>query len=123
MENSGAAEAFGPVYSLPAVMELLGLAEPEVADLVWTDCLIALPVEDSLLFPVFQFEGHEVRQDVVEVARILIKASDVFSAAQWLHSKIVSAPNPDRLRAHELLKTDAEAVRRAALETAARWSA
>lgn len=121
MENSSA--AFGPVYSLQAVMKLLDLTEAEVADLVWTNDLLALPVEDSFLFPAFQFEGHEVRQDVLEVARILIQASDVFTAAQWLNSKIVSAPNPGRLRAHELLKTDPEAVRQAALETAARWSA
>lgn len=123
MENFAAGEAFGPVYPLDAVMKLLRLTEAEVADLVWTDRLLALPVEDSLLFPVFQFKGHEIRQEVIEVARILSKASDAFSAAQWLHSKLVSAPNPDRLRAHELIKTDPVAVRQAALETAARWSA
>lgn len=122
-EIASAGEAFGSVYSLSAVMKLLGLSEAEVGDLVWTDDLLALPVEDSLLFPSFQFEGHEIRQDIIEVAQILSKASDVFSAAQWLHSKIVSAPNPGRLRAFELLKTDSEAVRQAALETADRWSA
>jgi len=123
MENLAAGEAFGPVYSLTAVMKLLALTEAEVADLVWTDRLLALPVEDDLLFPTFQFEGHEIRQDVINVARTLTKASDVFSAAQWLHAKIASVPNPSRLRAHELLKADPAAVRQAALETTARWSA
>ena len=117
------ADLYGPVYSQAAVVKLLSLGEAEVADLVRTGSLLALPVEDTHLFPVFQFEGHEIRQEVIEVARTLSKASDVFSAAQWLHARLASVPNADLLRAHELLKTDPDTVRQAALETAARWSA
>lgn len=83
--------------------------------------LLALPVDGTTLFPIFQFEGKTVRAEMIEVAKILTQPVGSFTATAWLHAPAVMAGNAE-LTNEAFLRTDPEAVRSAAKEMAKRWA-
>lgn len=115
-------KAVGPVYSLTAMEELLGLSITEVTAMAETGELLALPVQNNLLFSIFQFDGQEVRHDIIDIAKILTEAADPFTAAAWLHAPAVMAGNGETSN-EEFMRTNPVVVRAAAQDMAARWAA
>lgn len=78
------AELIGPVYSTKALMKMWGMTRAGVSKRVSDGKLLALKVEGENLFPLFQFSGDEIRDDVLALARILRPEVDPFTIAQWL---------------------------------------
>jgi hypothetical protein len=113
MTESEMAKRVGPVYSRQALAKM-GIA-PEATE------LLTLIVQDQDLYPVFQFEGHSVRRDVIDIVRILAEAADPWTIAVWLRTPMVR--DPDRRTFLELLDAgEVSVVATQARDAASRWS-
>lgn len=112
----------GPLYHAQAVEALLALSSKELLRRVSAGELLALQVEGEYLFPVFQFRGAVVREEVVAVVSVLRSVVDPFSIAQWLGS-----PQSDLLGGRTPLQGlesgDRALVLAAARRAATQWSA
>ena len=86
------ADLVGPVYSTRALERMWGVSRAAISKRATTGTLFALKVEGMNVFPLFQFDGHEVRKDVVEITREMARAGiDPFTIAAWMRT-----PLPDR---------------------------
>lgn len=83
--------------------------------------LFALHVQGKSLFPVFQFDGRQVRKDVLHIVGILRTSADPFTIAQWLCTPLVEAE--DRTPLGLLDAGEGPLVEKLAKRNAARWSA
>src|SRR5699024_10597236 len=64
--------------------------------------LFALHVQNGKLYPAFQLDGTQVREDVLCLVGILRASADPFTIAQWLRTPLVEAEDRTPL---ELLDT------------------
>jgi hypothetical protein len=113
MTENELAKRVGPVYS-PQALAKMGI-HPDRTE------LLILSVQDQDLYPVFQFEGHRVRRDVIDIVRILAEAVDPWTIALWLRTPMVR--DPDRRTFLELLDAgEVDVVTAQARDAASRWS-
>lgn len=111
----------GPVYSTNALMKMWNITRQGVSKRVNEGHLFALYVQGKNLFPVFQFDGKRVREDVLHIINLLRASADPFSVAQWLRTPLTDAEDRTPL---ELLDAGESAlVENLAKRNAARWSA
>ncbi|MFJ2619646.1 hypothetical protein [Glutamicibacter sp. NPDC087344] len=111
----------GPVYSLAALATLWDCSEQEAARRAERLSMLALQVGDRKLYPSFQLDGAEPREDVLEAAFLLSLAGEHETAALWL----VTACCGDRLGRTHLQLLDLGERRQVvaeAAETASRWA-
>lgn len=110
----------GPLYSTKALMSMWDVSRAAVSKKVVEGKLLTLKVKGENLFPVFQFDGTKVRDDVLELVRILDSAVDPFTIAQWMRTPLEELGHSTPLEALDARKTT-DAMR-AAEQAAARWS-
>ncbi|WP_152539185.1 hypothetical protein [Nesterenkonia sp. AN1] len=112
----------GPVYSTRALTELWSMTRAGVSKRAKEGRLLALKVEGENLFPLFQFDGAEVRRDVMELVQTLREAVDPFTIAQWLCTPQVD-DDKKRTPVELLDEGEKEVALRAARRASNRWSA
>lgn len=122
-ESPGAfSKIIGPVYSTRALTSLWRVSREAVSKRARNGGLLVLKVEGENLFPVFQFDGAEVRQDVMAVVKAFGEHVDPFTIAQWLNTRQVS--DGARRTPIEMLDSGAfNEVVSAARVASARWAA
>lgn len=112
----------GPMYHAQALESLWSISRQELGKQVTAGQVLALQVGDEYLFPVFQFKGRTVREEVLAVVRVLRTAVDPFTIAQWLCTPQQDDPSGrtplQRLNDGEYGQVLAEAER-----ATTRWSA
>lgn len=105
----------GPFYSEEGVREMLG---DSIGDY---SLLVTCASDGTPFYPVFQFEGKIPKQNVLDIAAILLISADAWTAGVWLN--VPQVDDPQRRTALELLEIgERELVERAAKEAAYRWS-
>ncbi|WP_152349027.1 hypothetical protein [Brevibacterium sp. CFH 10365] len=111
----------GPVYSTNALTTMWGITRQGVSKRANEGRLFALYVQGKNLFPVFQFDGKRVREDVLHIVSLLRASADPFTIAQWLRTPLLEAEDRTPL---ELLDTgDGVLAENLAKRSASRWSA
>lgn len=111
----------GPVYSLAALAGLWDCSGQEAARRAERLSMLALQVGDRKLYPAFQLDGGEPRDDVAQVVRILRVSVDPETIAQWL---MTPCAKDSEGRSHmQLLDAGhARCVQAEAVKEAARWA-
>ncbi|MGO1264943.1 hypothetical protein [Microbacterium sp.] len=114
-------ELIGPVYSTKALSAMWGgMSRAGVSKRVSEGKLLALKVERENLFPLFQFQGTEIREDVIALVRILRPEADPFTIAQWLVAPLEDCGGRSAI---ELLDAgDRASADKAAKKAARRWA-
>lgn len=116
------ADLVGEVYSTKALETLWGVTREAVSKRFRKGNLFALKVGGQNFFPLFQFDGGEVRDDVMDVIQILRSAGDPWTIAAWLRTP--SADDPEDRTPLELLDAgQASRVADEARDMARRWAA
>jgi hypothetical protein len=83
------ADLVGPVYSTRALEQMWGVSRAAISKRATSGTLFALKVEGVNVFPLFQFDGHEVRRDVVEITREMARSGvDPFTIAAWMRTPL-----------------------------------
>jgi hypothetical protein len=113
MTENELAKRVGPVYSRQALAKM-GV-DPGTTE------LLTVTVQDQDLYPVFQFEGHSVQRDVIDIVRILVEAVDPWTIAAWLRTPMVQDPDR-RTFLDRLVGGEVEVVTAHARDAASRWS-
>lgn len=114
------ADLVGPVYSTKALTKMWGITRAAVSKKAATGKLLALKVEGENLFPLFQFKGAEIRDDVITLVHILRAEVDPFTIAQWLLAPLEECGGRTAI---ELLDAgERDAAETAANRAARRWA-
>jgi hypothetical protein len=121
MPDDSYGKIIGPVYSLVALAGLWDCGEQEAEARAGRLGLLALQVGDRKLYPAFQLDGGEPREDVAQVVRILRVSVDPETIAQWL---MTPCAKDSKSRSHtQLLDAGhARCVQAEAVKEAARWA-
>ena len=81
----------GPVYSTKALEAMWSVTRAAVSKKVRDKRIFALKVSGASIFPLFQFDGIDVRQDILEVVRLLEDVGiDNWTIAAWLRTPVAS---------------------------------
>lgn len=112
----------GPVYSTKALEAMWGISRQAISKKVAARQLIGLKVGGNMLYPVFQFDGKRVREDVREIAQLLLGSVDPFTVAQWFMTPCHDDPN-GRTYLQMLDQNELNDVRDHAIAAASRWAA
>jgi hypothetical protein len=113
MTENELAKRVGPVYSR-AALEKMKIDPAKTA-------LLTVAVEGQEFYPVLQFNGRNVRQDVLGIVDILAEAADSWTIAVWLRTPM--AGDPQGRTFLELLDAgEFEVVVAHARDAAGRWS-
>ncbi|SDS21750.1 Protein of unknown function [Brevibacterium sandarakinum] len=110
----------GPLYTTKALTVMWNIGRAAISKRVAENKLLALKVEGDNLFPIFQFDGKMIRDDVMEIVQILRASVDPFTIAQWLRTPVLELDDQTPL---DLLDVGNKAAAvRIAKRTAARWA-
>lgn len=115
-------QLIGPVYSTRALTTMWGVTRAAVSKKAMAGGLLTLKVAGENLFPTFQFEGRDVRSDVISLVTTIQPAADPFTIAAWLRTPLADDPS-GRTPLTLLDEGESEPAHRAAVRVAARWAA
>ncbi|MFB9777655.1 hypothetical protein [Brevibacterium otitidis] len=112
----------GPVYAVSALTELWGTTPNEVSASAADGRLLVLLAEGEPLFPVFQFDGAQIRSDVMSLVRTLRPHVDAATISQWFNTPV---PDDPAERTPLAMRSDGDdaAAARCAAAAAGRWAA
>lgn len=119
--QAGANGLIGPVYTTRALMTLMGVSRSTVNRRIKHDRILAIKVQGRNLFPVFQFDEHQVRTDVLKIVDVLRECADPFTIALWLQTPMADDPQV-RTPLAALNAGRHRVALNAARRAAARWS-
>lgn len=123
-ERAAFSKQMGPVYTASTVCTVTGLSASQLEEKrLALEVLSAVTVDGTTIYPVFQFEGAEVRSGITDLLSIFAPyAFDGWSLISWFTLRSAELGNLSPVEWVELHGAD-ERVKSLAQEAAYRWSA